>query len=585
MGPWTELPEWALTMEERFREGESALSILHGQVYDYTRVNGDYLPFRHFLAQWLGRDHHVVFYNLGLGLEFVDAEGENAFREALEPAESQPTEADDPDDVSRVRARALGALGQKPAPKPLPQSPREVLQLAERVMAAPSPGQPAYKPLALILEYAETIVPAVDLGSMGEPDRAALVTLLRWARAADLTDQGHVVVLTTGNLADLNPNLLLSRHGAQIIEVPPPDRDARLDFIAHLLSRAKFNLELTSQELANLGAGLSLRVLRTLLRQSAGAPLTMDLVRRKKKDLLRQELVGLVEVIEPRFGLAEIGGLEPVKAYFAQIVRAIQADEIRLVPRGITMMGPPGVGKTALAEALARDCGFNFVKLLNPRTKWVGESERNFFKALQTLRSLTPVVVVEDEADQSEHGRDEYSGDTGVSNRLRQMRFEFMGDPAIQGKVLWIRITNRPDRLDKADLRSGRSSERIPFFLPDFAEKRQIFEVVAKRSQIPCEIEDFSEVVEYLDRRHPEMITGGDIEELVFRAYRQARLSGREQVSLADFQQVIDDFLPPHQLEVLRHMERLALHQCSSRRFVPDRVWSWAARSEEEGDL
>ena len=43
------------------------------------------------------------------------------------------------------------------------------------------------------------------------------------------------------------------------------------------------------------------------------------------------------------------------------------------------------------------------------------------------------------------------------------MRFEFMGDPAIQGKVLWIRITNRPDRLDKADLRSGRSSERIPW--------------------------------------------------------------------------------------------------------------------------
>ena len=108
----------------------------------------------------------------------------------------------------------------------------------------------------------------------------------------------------------------------------------------------------------------------------------MEMVRRRKKDLLRQELVGLMEVIEPRFGLEEIGGLEPVKEYFAQIVAAIHADD-RLVPRGITMMGPPGVGKTALAEALARDCGFNFVKLLNPRTKWVGESERNFFKALK----------------------------------------------------------------------------------------------------------------------------------------------------------------------------------------------------------
>ncbi len=79
----------------------------------------------------------------------------------------------------------MNALGQKPGPQPLPQSPREVLQLAERVMAAPCRRPQTCKPLALILEYAETIVPAVDLGSMGEPDRAVLVTLLRWARQVD----------------------------------------------------------------------------------------------------------------------------------------------------------------------------------------------------------------------------------------------------------------------------------------------------------------------------------------------------------------------------------------------------------------
>src|SRR5512135_392645 len=231
MGPWNNLPHWAQEFDEHLREGESALAILHGQVYDYIRVAGDYLPFRHFLAQWLGQGRHVVFYNLGLGLEFGDREGEQAFRQVLDPQENQPTEVDDPDDVSRVRARALGALGQKPAPQPLPQSPREVLQLAERVMAAPCQGPQGCQPLALILEYAETIVPAVDLGSMGEPDRASLVTLLRWARQSELVEQGHLVVLTTGNLADLNPNLLLSRHGAQIIEVPSPDRDARLQFI------------------------------------------------------------------------------------------------------------------------------------------------------------------------------------------------------------------------------------------------------------------------------------------------------------------------------------------------------------------
>ena len=581
MGSWQALPAWAQELAEHFKEGESALFILHGQVFDYTRVNGDYLPFRHFLGHWLAQSRHVVFYNLGLGLEFGDDVGESAFRQALEPPTQGLAPGEETDeDVSRVRARALRALGQQPQAKPLPQSPREVLQLAERVMTAPCRQGCLSQPLALILEYAETIVPAVDLGSMGEPDRAALVTLLRWARQRELVEAGHVIILTTGNLAELNPNLLLSRHGAQIIEVPPPDQAARLHFIEHLLATGACQLELSSQGLANLAAGLSLQVVRSLLQQSRRAPLTMEMVRKQKKDLLRQELVGLIEVIEPRFGLEEIGGLEPIKGYFSQIVKAIHAGDDKLVPRGITMMGPPGVGKTALAEALARDIGFNFVKLLNPRTKWVGESERNFFKALTSLRTLTPLVVVEDEADQSEHGRDEYSGDTGVSNRLRQMRFEFTGDPAIRGKVLWIRITNRPDRLDQADLRSGRSSERIPFFMPDFTEKCHIFQVVARRSHIACDCADFADITRYLEARHPEVITGADIEELVFRAYRQARLAGRDQALPEDFRQVIDDFLPPHQTEVLRHMERLALNQCSSRRFVPERVWSWAGGGE-----
>jgi len=535
------MPAWAQEFAAHLQAGESALFILHGQVFDYVRVNGGYLPCSAFLGDWLGEKRHVVFYNLGLGLAFGDGQGEQAFRQALAP----PPPEDDAEDVSRVRARALKALGQHPSPEPLPQNPREVLQLAERVMTACCQFPGDTKPLALILEYAETMVPALELGSMPEADRASLVTLLRWARHPDLIAAGHVVILTTGNLADLNPMLLLSRYGAQVIEVPAPDQEARVAFIEHLLAQGQYNLALTPKELANLAAGLSLNVVASLLRQARGQPLTMEMVRRRKKELLRQELVGLIEVIEPRYGLADIGGLEPIKEYFGQIAAAIQAGDDKLVPRGITMMGPPGVGKTALAEALARDCGFNFIKLLNPRTKWVGESERNFFKALQTLRTLTPVVVVEDEADQSEHGRDEYSGDTGVSNRLRQMRFEFVGDPAIQGKVLWIRITNRPDRLDKADLRSGRSSERIPFFMPDFTEKVHILEVVARRSNIPCNTQDFPEVVRHLEDRHPEVITGGDLEEIVFRAYR------------------------------------LALNQCSSRRFIPERVWSWAARREE----
>lgn len=90
MGLWQELPEWAQELEEHLKEGETALFILHGQVFDDIRVNGDYAPFRQFLGHWLAQERHVVFYNLGLGLEFWDAPGENAFRQLCRLGSGQP---------------------------------------------------------------------------------------------------------------------------------------------------------------------------------------------------------------------------------------------------------------------------------------------------------------------------------------------------------------------------------------------------------------------------------------------------------------------------------------------------------------
>ena len=108
MGPWKELPDWAQEMQEHLAEGESALFILHGQIFDYTRVNGDYLPWRLFLGEWLARERHVVFYNLGLGLEFWDQGGEQSFREALSPP---PLESAAEEDVARVRGPGPAGLG------------------------------------------------------------------------------------------------------------------------------------------------------------------------------------------------------------------------------------------------------------------------------------------------------------------------------------------------------------------------------------------------------------------------------------------------------------------------------------------
>ena len=151
------------------------------------------------------------------------------------------------------------------------------------------------------------------------------------------------------------------------------------------------------------------------------------------------------------------------------------------------------------------------------------------------------------------------------------MRFDFTGDPRIQGQVLWIRISNRPDRLDVAEKRSGRASERIPLVLPDPGEMASIFAVMPQKHRFPVAGVDFGALAAHCGTRHPGQITGADIEEISLRAYRHARMRGGAAVEEEDYRWAIDDFIPALSAETLRAQEAMAVACCSSRRFLPPR--------------
>lgn len=575
------VPPWAIELEGRIRAGTSPVFILHGGVADYVRLGDRFVTLRSFLQDRLGPAGRVIFYNRSSGLVFGDPETETLFRRATGFLRDKDLPPESPE---AARRRAMAALGEQPqAGQHLPQHPTKVLHLVEQAIRSGCLKVGPGGWLLTVIEYAETVVPTSEFSGMSEDDRTNLVTLLRWAADPTLLDARAVVLLTTGNLTDLHAHLRHPGSRIEAVEVPLPTLEERRDFIEFLLRQNGFDLVMTVDQLAHATAGLSRLQIEALLRQShgRGGSLQFEEVKRRKRETLKQELSDMVEVIEPAHGLEAIGGLEPVKAYLRQVIAAIRDGDFKLVPRGILLMGPPGVGKTALAEALAKECGFNFVKLVNPREKWVGQSERNYWRILQALRALTPLVVLEDEADQSEQSRDEYSGDSGVSNRIRQMRFDFTGDPTIQGKVLWVRISNRPDKLDAAEKRSGRGSERIPLLLPDAEEKRSIFAVMPRKHDVPCAVQDFGRIVEACEARFPDQLSGADLEEISLRAYRRARTRGAPTTEEEDYLWAIEDFIPSERRQEIRRQELLALSLCSSRRFIPERYRDLLREQEE----
>jgi SpoVK/Ycf46/Vps4 family AAA+-type ATPase len=233
---------------------------------------------------------------------------------------------------------------------------------------------------------------------------------------------------------------------------------------------------------------------------------------------------------------------------------------------GIMLMGPPGTGKSYLAECFAKECGMLCVRLRPLRQMYVGQSERNQEKAFAAIRALAPVVVIVDESDQAEGGsRDQGSGDSGVTERMRAAAFNFWGDTSLRGRVLRIDITNRADLIDSAMRRSGRTDVKIPILMPDEEARAQIFAVAVRKNKLVSSISDYAPFA-----RRTEGFTGSDIELAVTTAWRFALRDGATALGEAAQSAALDDMLPTvRDQKAIDRMTLLALDECRNKRLLP----------------
>ncbi len=90
---------------------------------------------------------------------------------------------------------------------------------------------------------------------------------------------------------------------------------------------------------------------------------------------LRSKSIGIVEV--PSVKWEDVGGLEEAKAELLQAIAPPLAGGLRRC--GVVLYGPPGVGKTLLAKAVATECSLNFLSVKGPEllNMYVGQSEEN----------------------------------------------------------------------------------------------------------------------------------------------------------------------------------------------------------------
>jgi AAA+ superfamily predicted ATPase len=375
-----------------------------------------------------------------------------------------------------------------------------------------------------------------------------LVTALNWATSPHFKAIDMSVVLIDERRADLNERLAGSPH-VVAVEVPLPDERERTAFLQSPASAGiEQSSDFTIAQLGTLTAGLALTSLRGLVLPAlrGGDRLTAAIFAEVKKRLIEQQCQGLLEFVEPKWGLDSVIGFAAAKAQLMEDAQLLARGELDCLPMGYLLCGPVGTGKSFLAYCTAKEIGIPVVVMKNFRSKYVGETEGNLERVFAVLRAMGPIMIIVDEADTLLGDRTS-DGDSGTGSRVFGMFATQMGDTRYRGRLVWMLLTARPDLLPIDIKRQGRAEVHIPlFYSHDSDELRRMFVVLAKK------------------------LAGSDIEGMVVRAWRQSRLAGADHITKESLTQVVRDFVPSAQSLERELQELAAVIECTDRKFLPE---------------
>ncbi len=595
------LPQWAEDLRRRYLRGESSMFVLHGNVYDLVLHDGKMLTLTSFLTDEMLKESKdiIAVYNVATGVKFAKGGSQAKNLEDLI--------------LSSGKDKALSAL--------------------ERLLTMSMKA-------AVVIEYAESVVPAGDPTFMTDADRGSVVTLHRWSFLPEIEKGDNVVIVIAENLTELSPKLV-SNPRVAVVEIPMPDKDTRravaqiVDpkinaddadryaevtaglkgiqiasiltppppsqqdgaereaFIAGILGGGADAQE-RAKKLATLTAGMNKDEIKKLIAPnanevaaavpdpSARARFEADrLIARRKREILERECFGLIEIVEPTYGFDVVGGMDEVKKDLMVIAQAIKDGRSTRVPMGLLFTGPMGTGKTFVAEAFAKECGLTTIKLKNFRSKWVGATEGNLEKILNVIKAIGQVVVIIDEGDRA-FGNTDGDGDGGTSSRVIARIKEFMSDTSNRGRILFVVMTNRPDKLDVDLKRAGRLDRKIPFLYSQSPEEVEgVSKALCRKNRIRTDV-DFAAIREEFGRKLVGY-SNADVEAVILLANDDAaREAGGDAPVTADhFKKAATDYFPSRDQELLEYMELLAVFEASSRRLLPPK---YATMSAEELD-
>ena len=146
-------------------------------------------------------------------------------------------------------------------------------------------------------------------------------------------------------------------------------------------------------------------------------------------------------------------------------------------PRGVLLHGPPGTGKTRLAQAVANESEAEFFIINGPEIMGsaYGESEKRLREVFEEAARAAPSIIFIDEIDSISPKRSQVQGE--AEKRVVAQLLTLMDGLDARTNLVVIAATNRPDAIDEALRRPGRFDREIVIGVPDESGRREILAI------------------------------------------------------------------------------------------------------------
>lgn len=549
-------PEFAQKIIEKYVSAQSNVFLIYGNTRDIYPVAADnYVPLVEFFLQALIKPDKprapriVIVYDPATGITFSNPLDKQLI--AREIGQERLTKA-----LAAARSDVVAACDIL----------REFTRINVMVPVEDQTPDKIRKDFALILRYGEAIAPPSRGEALLDSDRLKVITLENWFSDSAFLASSDIVFIISETLNGVNERIVDLPYCAAI-KVDRPQQEERKTYIDYLLRKEGVESSVPAEHLAYSSAGLTLLAIGQIFRQAAykADKITPEPIFEKTKEIIEKELEGHIEFPSLKYGFEKIIGASRLLKKLKELKECLRGDDPELMPVGILVPGANGVGKTYIYRAFAKECGWVAVVLKNIRGPYVGQTEKNWERIRSVLEAMGNVMVMYDEADTEIGGRSAQTHD--VDRRLFGNILKMMSDSNNRGKIVWIIITARPDRMEPDIKRSGRAGEHLPVFDNEGEEKEAFLRHVLTQADI--RLEQFTEAQQAEFRRLTANYFPADFDQLVTELKRRRRLEGSLTTEMA-----LDearDFIPADTARQREYQELLAVLECTSRELLPDR--------------